>query len=180
MVRPVTQKQIDAARTVHARLAQWSISDKTLKYLHDRMPGWSAEESLLKCVAINTLYGANVFAITRMAQHVTSALALPQGSIDGLVEHISSPHLSQGGTSRRHISFASKLCHFFIDAERYPIYDNAACEGLRYHLNSAYCHDDRSPYSAFCRNLEALRTASDTIRVTTRQLANIFGLSGYT
>lgn len=178
MIRPVTQKQIDAALRMHERLAQWSISDNALKCLRDKMPGWSAEESLLKCVAINALYGANVFAITRMAQHVTSALALPPGSADSLVEHVALPHLSQGGTPRRHVSFASKLCHFFICAERYPIYDEAACKALRYHLDAAYCHDDRSPYSAFCRNLEALRTASHTISATARQLDRYLWIVG--
>ena len=159
-IQRVTGKQIDAALRIHGRLKQWRLSDVALNKLRDKMPGWSDEATLLKCVAINALYGTNILAIVKMAQHVTSAFEVIQNlSADELVARIALLDLKDGKPPRNHVSFASKLCHFFVDEERFPIYDKAACETLKCHLGDDYCLEGM-PYVAFQENLGRLKNAS--------------------
>ena len=55
---------------------------------------------------------------------------------------------------RRFVSFAAKFCHFFIDEERFPIYDEAARDAIRLHLGSGALTDDEvNPYRRFARTL---------------------------
>jgi hypothetical protein len=63
------------------------------------------------------------------------------------------------GKPRNRVSFASKLCHFFVDEERFPIYDKAACETLKCHLGDDY-RLEGMPYVAFQENLGRLKEAS--------------------
>jgi hypothetical protein len=63
-------------------------------------------------------------------------------------------------TKSRHVSFASKLCHFFIDAERYCIFDTVACETLEQFLGDEFISNDDSRYESFLKNLEALKWKS--------------------
>ena len=89
--------------------------------------------------------------------------------------------MNDGNPPRRHVSFASKLCHFFLndeDDERYPIYDKAACDALRHHLGDAYCDDHQRPYSAFRENLEKLRAASSNIKPTGREMDRYLWIVG--
>jgi hypothetical protein len=160
-VRPVTKMQVDAALRVHQRLKQWRLSDNTLNTLRDRMPGWDDETSLLKSVAVNSLYGTNVLAIVKMAQHVSSVFKTAKKPFpDELVAQIAFLDLKDGKSPRNHVSFASKLCHFFVDEERFPIYDTAACETLKRHLGRNY-HREGERYGAFRKNLRLLTDASD-------------------
>ena len=69
-------------------------------------------------VAVNQLYGANVFSVVPMARHIVSVMSqTPRLSDSDLVDEIA----SIGG--RKHRSFASKFCHFYVDSKRYPIFD---------------------------------------------------------
>jgi hypothetical protein len=181
MTEPVTQQQICAALKLHGRLEQWRLSDSALQSLRDNMRGWEDEESLVKCVAINALYGTNVFAIVRMAKHVKSILKPLQGCCsDGLVEQVALLDFNDGSRPRQHVSFASKLCHFFVNDERYPIYDDAACKALRYHLGDGYCGDSAGRYTAFQENCDSSgRPLPASLRLVVRWTA-IFGSSGCT
>ena len=156
---PLAQDQVDAACRFHEQLDQWRLSDAALLRLQDSGPGFDAEACLLKCVTINTLYGTQVFAIVRMADHVRSVLARTDMNAAGqdLVEHLGALPAGEGETKRRFISFASKFCHFFIDEERFPIYDDAAKTVLKLHLGREVQPYGAKPYEAFCRNLERLR-----------------------
>jgi hypothetical protein len=71
---PLTQIQIDAACRLHQRLDQWWLSDTALKRLRETFPSFDRESCLIKSVVINTLYGTQVLAIVRMAQHVETVL----------------------------------------------------------------------------------------------------------
>jgi hypothetical protein len=164
MIRPVTRIQIDAALRMHCRLEQWRLSDVALHALRDEMPGWNDETSLIKCVAINALYSTNVFAIIKMAKHVTTVFKTAQHlSTDELVAQVALLDLNDGKRPRHHVSFASKLCHFFVDEERFPIYDKAACDTLRSHLDDDYCLDGSKLYPAFRENLRRLKDASNIV-----------------
>ena len=110
MVEILRRSQIEAASRFHKRLAQWRLSDCTLLKLREVMPGWDEEACLLKCIAVNTLYATQVFAIVRMAQHVRHVIANREiNDSDRLVETISNIPSSKGRKTRSFISFASKL-----------------------------------------------------------------------
>lgn len=61
-------------------------------------------------------------------------------------------------TPRRHVSFASKFCHFFIDGQDFPILDQAARDALRLHLGRDGFLGAELGYSGFCGALGRLKT----------------------
>jgi hypothetical protein len=161
LVVPLTQIQIDAACRLHQRLDQWWVSDAALKRLRETLPGFDRESCLIKSVVINTLYGTQVLAIVRMARHVEAVLHktdIRTAKIE-LVERLALLRSAPNNLHRRFVSFAAKFCHFFLNEERFPIYDEAAREVIKLHLGKKGCVSDPAhPYSAFCENLARLRT----------------------
>src|SRR5216684_3145590 len=92
--------QIEAANRLHQQLPQWQITDRALHALQVRFPGFDAEATLLKVVAVNQLYGTNVYAVMRMAQHVTEVMQGANRMEDAdLVKELASLN------SRKHLSF---------------------------------------------------------------------------
>ncbi len=157
---PLRAEQIAAANRLHARLEQWQASDRALAGLAGRFPGFDLDSSLLKAVTINALYGTNVFAVVRMAQHVTAILSEadhPDGA--ELVERIAKLPIIEGqATQRRHLSFASKFAHFFLDVERFPILDSYAAKMVDYHLGRGLrVRNAEHPYRAFLTNFGLLK-----------------------
>jgi len=123
------------------------------------MPGFGPEEALLKVVAINALYGTNVFALVRAARHVEEVLASADLSKAGpeLVESLANIPTTSGAQPRRYVSFASKFAHFFINPERFPIYDSYAERMLLLHLGTSAVRNAARPYEAFMANLDSLQ-----------------------
>ena len=113
--RPLTAAQISVAGRLHQRLAFWPATDSALDDLAERFPAFDLSACLLKTVAVNQLYGTRVLAIPRMAQHVADVMRDP--GRENLVEELAI--LSSRGKERRHLSFASKFAHFFVDKDRY-------------------------------------------------------------
>src|SRR5690242_13135370 len=103
---PLTQNQIDAARRLHERLDQWRLSDAALRRLHETFSGFEIEACVLKSVAINALYGTQVFAIVRMAQHVETIFRRTETAMIGvdLVELIAALPQTSKTTVRRFVS----------------------------------------------------------------------------
>ena len=100
------------------------------------MPDFDPAAVLLKVVAVNSLYGTNVYAVDRAAQHICEVLdgvelasVVPQ-----LGEDIAAIPPLPGGNVSRYRSFASKFAHFFIDHDRFPIHGSFAAKMLRAHL----------------------------------------------
>lgn len=155
----LTEEQIAAAGALHSTLAQWPVTDSALSRLREGMPGFGPEESLLKVAAVNALYGTNVFALGRAATHVRAVL----GSVDianagpELVESLANIPTTSQARPRRYVSFASKFAHFFIDAERFPIYDSYAERMLVFHLGPSAKREPARPYEAFVANLAQLK-----------------------
>lgn len=170
---PLSISQIEAANRLHGQLLQWQLTDRTLHALHASLPGFAIEATLLKVVAVNQLYGTNVYAVIKMAQHITEVMQDTSGMDDiKLVEKLASLD------GRRHLSFASKFAHFFIDEERFPIYDSYAVKMLAYHLgkdgqaeNAAY------PYRAFIENIHRLKDRAQ-LSCTSRELDHYLWLAG--
>jgi hypothetical protein len=158
---PLMQSQIDAACRLYQRLDQWWLSDAALKRLRESLPEFDRESCLIKSVAINALYGTQVLAIVRMAQHVEAILHKTDtrtAEIE-LVERLASPPADSNNRHRRFVSFAAKFCHFFLDEERIPIYDEAAREAIKLHLCKKGCVSDPAhPYLSFCERISRLRS----------------------
>ncbi len=160
---PLTQKQVDAACRLHQRLDQWRLSDAALARLRKELPGFDTESCLLKSIALNTLYSTRVFAIVRMALHVETVLSRRSTETAGpeLVEEISLLSTAGNKKSKQFVSFAAKFCHFFVDEERFPIYDEAARKVVELHLGAGeYLSDKAHPYLAFDKNVARLRAAA--------------------
>jgi hypothetical protein len=178
---PLTAGQIAAAIRLHDRLPNWDISDRTLVALRERMPGFTPEETLVKTATINALYGTNLFAVVRMAEHVAQVLAETNLASAGpeLVEQMAAlPMTATQKHMHRHMSFAAKFAHFFIDPERFPIMDSYAVWMVEYHLGRKNClRDAKQPYMAFVENLRRLREAAE-LNVKSRELDRYLWLAG--
>jgi hypothetical protein len=130
--------QVEAAQAIYTTYTpSWRRVDAALAALADSMPDFNPAAVLLKVVAVNSLYGTNVYALDRAAQHIGAVLdgvelafAEPQ-----LVEEMAAIPPLPGGKARRHRSFASKFAHFCIDHDRFPIHDSFAAKMLRAHLD---------------------------------------------
>src|SRR5260221_751585 len=165
LIVPLYMSQIEAASRLHRQLLQWQITDCALHALHVHFPGFDAEATLLKVVAVNQLYGTNVYAVIRMAQHIAKVMSEADNMEDAdLVEKLASL------TARKHRSFASKFAHFFIDMERFPIYDTYAVKMVAYHLGKQEQDMDTAhPYRAFTENINRLKRYAQ-LSCTTREL----------
>ena len=176
-VTPVTQDQIHAARALHHRLPKWAATDRAFERLGHHF-GWDREGCILKAAAINDLYSTRVYAIWRMAEHLMNVMVDPPDDPAELVEKIASLPEDDGSVPRKHWSFASKIGHFFIDGDRFPIYDSFCREMIAHHLGRGGCVTDASnPYRAFIANLECLREASG-LSANLRDLDRYLWLTG--
>lgn len=148
-----------AAGSLHSTLTQWRVTDDALSRLQEAMPGFGPEETLLKVVAINALYGTNVFALVRAATHVQTVLGSADLANAGpeLVESLANIPTTSFARPKRYVSFASKFAHFFISAERFPIYDSYAEQMLLLHLGPSALRRRERPYEAFVVNVERLK-----------------------
>lgn len=178
---PLTLEQVRAAGRVHERLEQWRLADESLRALASAFPKFDATSCLIKVVAVNSLYGTNLYATLRMASHLRGVLAAagrPAGAV-ALVELIADLPPRQDEKRRHFASFASKFVHFFVD-DAAPIYDSYAVKTLKAHLGrrrGIWKGRDQRPYEAFVRNLGVLR-AEAGIAVDARQLDRNLWLVG--
>jgi hypothetical protein len=143
------------------------------------MPGFGLEEALLKVVAVNALYGTNVFALVRAARHVRAVLGSADLAKAGpeLVELLASIPTTSNSQPRRYVSFASKFAHFFISSERFPIYDSYAERMLLFHLGPSAVRNQARPYEVFNWNLERLKRKYD-LRGSYRELDRYLWVAG--
>lgn len=144
---------------LHQRMTGWRTTDAALSQLATTNPSFDEASCLLKSVAVNALYGTQIRAIVRMAGHVRTVVSKTNLSAAGseLVEKIAAMPARRGETERTFLSFAAKFCHFFIDTDRFPIYDDAARFMLRYHLGGAYQPSKEKLYHAFSDAFTRLR-----------------------
>jgi len=166
LAAPLTDRQIASAVLLHDQLGGWNATDKALALVAARFPEIDYEATLIKVATVNQLYGTNLYAVHRMAAHLADTLSQTNLAQRGdsladavLVEHLANlPRAPGQQQPRRHISFASKFAHFFIDLDRFPIYDSHAVQTVAYHLGSHGRVVDRvHPYQAFVLNLNALK-----------------------
>jgi hypothetical protein len=166
-------KQIDAAQEIYKNYMEgWRRADDALTELDKAITGFGHPAALIKAAAVDKLYWTNVYYIGSAALHVEevldgcgrAALALKG---PGLVEDMAAVEVSPGRIIH-YRSFASKFAHFFIDHDRFPIYDKFAIRMLREHLGSSALKVEPT-YMAFH---EAFQEFAKTVGpdVNTRQL----------
>jgi len=93
---------------LRCRCEGWLVTDEALESRARSFPKFDLKSTLLKVAAVNALYGTNVYAIARMAEHVEK-LMQDRGSFSAdvdLVERLA----SAPGLNRRFYSFA--FAHF--------------------------------------------------------------------
>ncbi len=162
---PLKQSQVKAAGQLYNHLPRWAATDRALNALAEQFPDCGPESALLKVAALNQLYRTNVYAVARMAEHVGRVMAAQNdGTLEAdLVERLATlPTATDDEKGRVFLSFASKFVHFYVDRERFPIYDSYAVKMLTYHLGrKGQVIDNAQPYRAFLINLAALRERLD-------------------
>ena len=168
--------QLDAARKLHGRLKQWRDTDAALAALHHVLPGFESDAALLKVAAIDQLYGTNVLAVSRMAEHVSVVMKKGVSGV-ALVEEIATlrPAAGSDGTTRKHVSFASKFAHFFVSPD-YAIYDSYAVQALARHIKGAR-RSGPSDYARFVEEIDLLKSASG-LACSTRDMDRYLWLVG--
>jgi len=146
LAHPLAQSQIDAASRFWAG---WE--SRELVQLKQAFPE-RHDAIRVKAVVLNTLYGAHVIAIYKVAgllekllekTHTTGPL-LVEELVDGIKKI----------TGLAHYVFVAKFGHFFVDSNL-PILDSYAEEMAAWHLGQA---QSRKPerYIRFCENIETL------------------------
>lgn len=120
------------------------------------------ESALVKTSALNQLYFTNVMAVFRMGRHIESLAKNGVFEKSDPVEIVGDIATLDGeNAKRRHWVFASKFGHFFIDEDRFPIYDRLAADVLLFHtgerLNIAERHN---PYREFYDRFQEVREVS--------------------
>jgi hypothetical protein len=96
-----------------------------------------------------------------MATHIVDVMQdiAPEEATPDLVDRIATlAPRAPSGKPRRHLSFASKFAHWFIDEDRFPVYDTIAWWMLEYHLGRRETiWDPRQPYASYLATLQRLR-----------------------
>jgi hypothetical protein len=181
LVHELTNEQIARAQRLHDHLNQWKTVDNALRTLAVRLPGFDSAAALLKVVAINSLYGTNLYAVVRMGGHIQEIMAETNVSDAkiSLVERIADlPPSKPNEQKRHHLSFASKFAHFFINPEKFPILDSYAEKMLRKHLGKSGASPlGQSRYSAYASGLAKLKELSGWTG-TYRELDHYLWLAG--
>lgn len=164
---PIRPAQVAAARSLHRRMRMWEATDKALLKAARAFPDHGLASALAKASMLNQLYFTNVFAVTRMAEHVVKVLKHPPPA-DALVDAIA--RVPRAYTFR---SFASKYAHFFVDPSRYPILDRFAVRMVAEHLGRPAAQT----YRGFRKDFFDLLSLS-RLRCSSRDLDRYLWLGG--
>lgn len=155
---PLAPHVIRAACDLHATLVPWHRSDEALRAIKTGVPGFPPAATLAKVATVNALYYTNVFALVRVAEHFASVLAQADLRTAGpeLVDALAD--VPKGGTEKRkarRLSLAAKFAHFFIDEDRFPIYDRYAVRMVAKHAGRSVTGLDGN-YAAFTAAFDSL------------------------
>jgi hypothetical protein len=173
----ITQDMVDAATKLYksAFFRGWHVSNAALEKLSsDLRNDWSEASCLLKAVAVNELYGTNVYTVIPAARHISQIMSENSVPDMSLVERIAEqPH-----TRKHYVSFASKFCHFFIDQDRFPIFDDRACKALGHFLGTRYQESKIERYKAFVSSLNMLLGECKSVTANSRDFDRFLWIVG--
>lgn len=123
---PLQLEQVAAASLLMEQLEDLRRSDRALFALSGCFPGFDAESTLLKVVALHSLDASQAFAVWRLVAHLQRLLAGRDLAAIGpeIVDAIAALPGSEDPKNRRRLTgFASRFAHYFIDLDRFPIVD---------------------------------------------------------
>lgn len=163
---PLSPHLVRAACDLHATLVPWHRSDEALLAIKAGVQGFSPAATLAKIAAVNALFYTNVFALVRVAEHFSGVLARADLGTAGpdLVDALAD--VPRGGTERRKVrrlSLAAKFAHFFIDEDRFPIYDRHAVRMVARHAGTSVASLDGN-FAAFTAAFNALATGAGIVK----------------
>ncbi len=159
-VVPISRDDVASACKAHTSLQSWKTVDATLCLVATQLPEFSLPATLAKVTLVNALYYTNVFAVARVAAHFAELLKREDREAwsPEFVEQLAKVQLGSGGKVKRLISLASKFAHFFMDAKKFPIYDDCARQAILLHL-PVRRSELISSYSAYCQAFSQLAHA---------------------
>lgn len=123
---PLRLEQVAAASLLMEQLEDLRRSDRALFALSGCFPGFDAESTLLKVVALHSLDASQAFAVWRLVAHLQRLLAGQELTAFGpeIVDAIAALPGSEDPKNRRRLTgFAARFAHYFIDLDRFPIVD---------------------------------------------------------
>ncbi len=175
----VTHTQIEVATTLFARyLPQWVGTEKIFRLLRERFPDFAYESVIVKAATLNHLYSTRVFALQELAQHIESVMKEPWDDPVELITRLATPTRATDKGPRHYWSFAAKFTHFFVDGERFPIYDSYNEAMLRYHLGPEAIPKGDNPINAFVGNLQRFQHLWQLNGFSLRELDRYLWLAG--
>jgi len=148
LAMPLSRNQIDAASKFWGN-GSWDT--KELVQLKQVFPN-PQDAVMLKAIVLNTLYGTNIIAISKVAKRLEELLNANHSTGPDLVEELVAE--IRNVTKRRHYSFVAKFAHFFINADL-PILDQYAEYMVAKHLGQAQSQNPKR-YLKFVEDIEKL------------------------
>lgn len=176
--------QIDAAKKLYLRCRWWKLQEEVFHIVQADVPGFGLEATFAKLTLVDRLYKTSEYFLEYVAEHITNLLSSKPDyeTYDpvSMVEHLST-YIGPNSDKPRHCwSLASKFAHFFIDGERFPIYDTYAKKMIAYHLFGRFTdiYKDRpAPYEKFYQDFHLLKILAE-IECTNRELDRYLWLRG--
>lgn len=173
------EKQVKKAESIynHKDAQVWRDYDSALENLKDNKH--DLDSVIIKAAAIDKLYGTWVFDIhpvsKKLAEYITENGV---GNIDySLVEELAEVEFEDDKTWIFR-SFTSKYLHFFVNEEKFPIYDSFSGIALSLHCGYGRSHYDGRKYNEFFEDIDKLRRESEMPRISFRELDRYLWLCG--
>jgi hypothetical protein len=159
---PLLESQIKAAQELYKMLPQWQQKNRILLALKDQFPdALDPDGTSLKVVVLNQFYYTNVMAVDRMTTWILEIMGKEAQIVTEveIVEQIAAlPMTTEQKKPRNHYSFASKFAHFFIDPQRFPIYDSSALDMIKIHLGrDGLIKIEGHEYGTYFENINCLK-----------------------
>lgn len=182
LLKPISIDKVELANRWFDSVDSVKKPDIVLDLLAKQFPNNDIESVLIKAVAVNSLYGTNVLAIYNAAKHIVTELADPNTDYDDdeFISRLATITVMQKGEYKElHlISFASKYAHFYINSEKFPMYDNYARMMIKTHIaENDLIRNAKNPYLAFKENFFILKEELK-YKVSTRALDHYLWFAG--
>ena len=161
-----TLAAIEAACRLHEGLVGWRRTDEALGALKVHLPGFSPATTLIKVAAVNALYFTNAYYMVQVSDHFANVLGQAPIKTAGpeLVMELACVSISEVKT-RTYVSLASKFAHFFIDEDRFPIYDKYVMQMVAALADVPHKRLERN-YAAF---FEAFKGIADGVGIVSQR-----------
>jgi len=157
LIVPLSTAQVRSGIAIYDYVPWFKVVDGVLADLRTDKPGFDDRSTLLKILAINTLYAAGVQDVHRATDHVVGVMSRPVTNDDvQLVEGLAKIPKKSGDSGYCPV-FASKFAHFFI-RDSVPIFDSFAKVRVSHHLGLRWGGETPISYSVFFEKIGELRT----------------------